>query len=113
MKGQTECTAAPGRGMLRGFPQVVEPFPGRARAIRGAKTERDLARACVRYAAALMALRAMAGQPTDLACAVVANAVGERARQCDVRPQPSSRQIARAVDIAFAFAERVAGEVRV
>jgi hypothetical protein len=109
--GQVKATAAPVREMRRGFPRAVEPFPGRALAIRGAKTERDLARACVRYAAALMMLRKLAGQAPDLACEVVAGSVAQHVRQCDVRPRPSSRQIARAVEAAFAFAERVAGEV--
>ncbi len=110
MKEQGQATAAPGHEMQRRFPSLAEPFPGRAAAIRTAKSDRDLARACVRYAAALMLMRAMCGQAPDLACAVVAESVAQHVRQCDVRPKPSRRQVARAVETAFAFAERAAGE---
>jgi len=85
-----------------------EPFPGRALAIRGAKTGRDLARACVRYAAALILLRAMRGQAPDLACEVVAGSVVQHVRHCAVRPKPSSRQVAAVVEAAFTLAERAA-----
>lgn len=101
-----QITAAPHRETLRECPQAAESFPGRALAIRTAKTDDELARACVRYAGALMLLRAMRGQAPDLACEVVAASVLQHVRHCTVRPKPSRRQVACAVEAAFAFAER-------
>lgn len=113
-KGQEQAIAALAVKSLRECPALLlEPFPGRALAIRAAKTDRDLARACVRYAAALMMLRTMRGQLPDLACEVVAAAVAQHVGRCEVRPKPSRRQIARAVEAAFAFVERAVGEAGV
>lgn len=96
------------RGTLRECPRLAEPFPGRALAIRTAKTDGDLARACVRYAGALMLMRVMRGQAPDLACEVVAGSVAQHVRYSTVEPKPSRRQVARVVEAAFAFAERAA-----
>lgn len=103
-----QITAAPRHPMRRKFPRAVEPFPGRALAIRTARSDGELAMACVRYAGALLVLRAMCGRAPDLACEVVADSVAQHVRHCAVQPKPSRRQVARAVEAAFAVAERAA-----
>lgn len=84
-----------------------ERFPARARAIVNATDQRELVRACWRYAGACWYSRHVTGRSLDLARAVVLNDVVQLAKQSLVRPRMPKRF---AVRLTLA-AEVAAGEL--
>lgn len=98
LKGQGKTIAAPAVGPLRECPSVTpELFPGRAYAIRAARTPLELHKAVARYSFAAMWARHSVGRGFDLAREVVANSIASHARRSSVRPHLHRRFIAHVV----------------